>query len=107
MKVRVSMGGAMAYRDLREFLERLSARDELHRVEVEVDPELEIAAITDRVCKKQGGGKALFFARVRESAFPVATNLFGSPRRVAIALGVTRLEELSGWLAGTLSGLPG
>ncbi len=47
----------------------------------------EIAAITDRVCKSTGGGQALLFESVRESRYPVVTNLFGSARRAALAWG--------------------
>jgi len=67
---------------------------ELQRVEAEVDPELEIAAITDRHSKAPGGGKALLFCRVKGSPFPVATNLFGSYARMAAALEVAELKEL-------------
>ena len=86
----------MAYRDLGGFLARLAALGELLRVDAEVDPDLEIAAITDRQSKTAGGGKALFFSRVRGSRFPVATNLFGSQARMAAALQVEDLDELSG-----------
>jgi len=85
----------MAYRDLAGFLARLDALGELHRVEAEVDPELEIAAVTDRQSKLPGGGAALLFSRVKGSPFPVATNLFGSYRRMAEALGVADLDQLT------------
>jgi len=86
----------MACRDLRGFLARLAALGELQRVDLEVDPELEIAAITDRHSKSPAGGKALLFCRVKGSPFQVATNLFGSYRRMALALGVEELGELTG-----------
>lgn len=85
----------MAYRDLHAFLARLATLGELHRVEAEVDPELEVAALTDLQSKLPGGGKALWFSRVKGSRFPVATNLFGSPSRMALALEVNDLEELT------------
>lgn len=85
----------MAYRCLHEFLARLEEMGELHRVTVEVDPVLEIAEITDRMCKSAHGGKALLFERVKGSAFPVATNLFGSYRRVCEALEIGELSRLS------------
>lgn len=97
----------MACHDLREFLNRLEGLGELQRVEVAVDPELEIAAITARASKLPHGGPALLFARVQGSPFPVATNLFGSDRRMAAALGRSTLAELTGWLAGLLAPLPG
>ena len=85
----------MAYRDLGGFLARLDALGELQRVDAEVDPDLEIAGITDRQSKLAGGGKALLFSRVKGSAFPVATNLFGSPARMAAALEVENLGALT------------
>ena len=85
----------MAYRNLRDFLDTLTELDEVRRVSVEVDPVLEVAAITDRVCKTVGGGKALWFERLTGSPFPVVTNLFGSTRRICAALGVGDLEELT------------
>jgi 4-hydroxy-3-polyprenylbenzoate decarboxylase len=85
----------MAYTDLREFLARLDAVGGLQRVDAEVDPMLEIAALTERVSKLPGGGKGLLFTRVKGSSFPVATNLFGSYDRVAAAFEVAALGELS------------
>ncbi|MFA6808867.1 MAG: hypothetical protein WCR27_07725, partial [Eubacteriales bacterium] len=41
----------MAYRDLHDFVNALEARGELRRIKTEVDPELEITEITDRVSK--------------------------------------------------------
>jgi len=60
----------MSYRNLRDFLDKLTELDEVRRVSVEVDPVLEVAAITDRVCKTAGGGKALWFERLTGSPFP-------------------------------------
>ena len=45
----------MAYRCLHDFLARLEGMGELHRVKVEVDPDLEIAAVTARCCKSPHG----------------------------------------------------
>ncbi len=63
----------------------LEEQGEVARVAAEVSAELEITEITDRVTKARG--KALLFERVKGSRFPVVTNAFGSPRRVAMALG--------------------
>lgn len=84
----------MPYKDLREFIAVLEAEGLLHRVNVEVSTELEIAEITDRMCKSPGGGKALYFAKVKGSEFPVVTNLFGSFKRMALALGVKDIEDI-------------
>jgi 4-hydroxy-3-polyprenylbenzoate decarboxylase len=81
----------MAYPGLRAFVAALSAAGELKRIPVEVDPELEITAITDRVSK--AGGPALLFERVKGSRFPLLINAFGSERRMALALGRASLTE--------------
>lgn len=83
----------MPFRDLREFMAALEQRGELHRVAAEVDPLLEIAAVTDRVSKGKEG-KALLFQRVKGGLFPVATNLFGSYGRTACALDVDDIRSL-------------
>lgn len=85
----------MAFGELRGFIARLEAGGELQRIDAEVDPDLEIACVTDRQSKLPDG-KALFFSKVKDSRFPVATNLFGSPARMALALGVDDLGQLTG-----------
>ncbi len=92
-----------AWDDLRGLLESLEAWGELHRVPVEVDPVLEIAAVTDRVCKGEEGGRALLFEQVRGYRHPVLTNLFGSARRVALALGVEEVAAHAGRLERALA----
>ena len=96
----------MAFNDLSGFLTRLEEEGELRRVSVEVDPLLEIAEITDRVSKSPSGGKALFFENVRGSAFPVITNMFGSLRRICLALGVGELDQLTFRMEELLSKVP-
>jgi 4-hydroxy-3-polyprenylbenzoate decarboxylase len=78
--------------DLRKFIEHLTLQHELHTVAVPVALELEIAGITDRVSKAHG--PALLFRAPQPAALPLLTNLFGSPRRAAWALGVEE-EDLS------------
>ena len=85
----------MAWGDLGEFLAALEERGELHRITTEVDPDLEIAEITDRVSKLTNSGTGLFFEKIKRSRFPAVANIFGSANRMALALGVDRLEELS------------
>jgi 4-hydroxy-3-polyprenylbenzoate decarboxylase len=75
-------------RDFQQFLKQLQAAGELRRIQVEVDPYLEAGAVADRVSKQPGGGPALLFERVKGSTLPVAMNVFGSARRMAMALGV-------------------
>ena len=75
-------------RDFQTFLNQLEASGELQRVGVEVNRHLEAGAIADRVSKRPGGGCALRFDRIRGADMPVVMNVFGSRRRMAMALGV-------------------
>lgn len=76
----------MPFEDLREFIRALERKKELKRVRVQVDPELEISEITDRVSKL--GGPALLFENVRGYSIPVLINALGSRERMLVALGV-------------------
>lgn len=96
----------MAPSPLRQFISRLEISGDLSRISVPVDPVLEIAAVTDRVCKQPDGGVALIFEHPTGSDFPVATNLFGSQQRVCRALGVTDLGELTVRLSALLDRIP-
>ena len=82
------------YRNLWEYVAALERAGELVRVAAEVDPVLEIAELTDRESKRPGGGRALLFERTGTS-FPVLTNMMGSDRRIALALGVESLDDLT------------
>ena len=75
----------MRYRDLREFLTQLEALGELRRVRAEVSPRLEMTEICDRVLRS--AGPAVLFERPAGHAMPVLANLFGTTRRVALAMG--------------------
>lgn len=81
------------YQNLREYIERLEREGELIRVTAPVSTRFEIAEITDRMAKSEGGGKALLFENTG-TEFPVVTNMMGSKRRMAMALGVNSLEEI-------------
>ncbi len=82
------------YQNLREYIAHLEREGELLRVAAPVSNDLEICEITDRVSKTEGGGKALLF-KVEGSEFEVVTNIYGSQRRMCMALGVERLEDLT------------
>ena len=93
----------MAFRDLREFIKLLEQRGELVRIKTPVNPELEITEIADRVSKGPiGQNKALLFDQVLGSSMPLLINAFGSPRRMAWALGVDDLDELNRKLAAVI-----
>lgn len=83
----------VAYRDLAEFISILENCGELVRIKTQVDAELEITEITDRVSKAYG--PALLFENVKGSAVPVLINAFGSEKRMAMSLGVDSFEEIS------------
>jgi 4-hydroxy-3-polyprenylbenzoate decarboxylase len=82
------------YKNLREYLNALREAEELAVVEAPTSPHLGISKRTDAEAKKPDGGKALLFTNVTGSSFPVATNIFGSPRRICMALGVEHLDQL-------------
>lgn len=93
----------MAYRDLSEFIARLEEVGELKRIGVAVSHELEITEIADRVGKgPPADNKALLFENVVGYDMPVLINTFGSEKRMAMALGVERLEDLRLNLAALL-----
>ena len=86
----------MAYKDLREFIDVLEKKGLLKRITAEVDPELEITEITDRISKKEGKENvALLFENVKGSSMPVLMNAFGSYERMALALGVEKLDDVA------------
>lgn len=76
--------------NLRDFLDLLRQENELLSIDTPVDPYLEIAEIHRRVIGR--GGPALLFTNVRNSSFPVVTNLFGTNRRLELAFGNRPLD---------------
>jgi 4-hydroxy-3-polyprenylbenzoate decarboxylase len=90
------------YKNLSSYISLLERERELVRIAIPVSPVLEIAEITDRVSKSAGGGKALLFENVAGSEFPVITNMFGSERCIAMALGAESLDDIYARLEGIL-----
>jgi 4-hydroxy-3-polyprenylbenzoate decarboxylase len=86
------MTQSMKYRDLRDFIALLEQRGELKRVTAEVDPNLEMTELCDRVLRS--GGPALLFEHPKGSDIPVLGNLFGTPERVALGMGAESVEAL-------------
>jgi 4-hydroxy-3-polyprenylbenzoate decarboxylase len=80
------------YTDLKEFIAALAAAGELRRVTVPVDPTLEISEIVTRTVRARG--PALLFEKPTRGEMPVAINLFGTNRRMAMALGVGDVDEI-------------
>ena len=82
----------MQYKDLRDFIAQLESIGELKRVQVEVDPVLEMTEICDRLLKNQG--PAVLFEHPKGYAIPVLGNLFGTPKRVVLGMGQESVEAL-------------
>jgi 4-hydroxy-3-polyprenylbenzoate decarboxylase len=114
----------LAYDDLRDWIKTLEKQGELRRIGEEVSPELEITEITDRVSKIGAGkssdakandakgsaghyapgGPALLFENVKgHLGHKVLINQFGSERRMALALGVDRLDEIAERIKGLMN----
>ncbi|MES2624982.1 MAG: 4-hydroxy-3-polyprenylbenzoate decarboxylase [Pseudomonadota bacterium] len=80
------------YKDLREFIKMLEQTGELKRIKVEVDPYLEMTEICDRTLRQEG--PALLFENPKGYSMPVLGNLFGTPKRVALAMGQSDVSAL-------------
>jgi 4-hydroxy-3-polyprenylbenzoate decarboxylase len=101
----------LAYDDLRDWIKTLEKHGELKRIREEVSPDLEITEITDRVSKIGSGssaagnaaekkyapgGPALLFENVKgHPGHKVFINQFGSERRMALALGVEKVDDIA------------
>lgn len=111
----------LAYDDLRDWIKTLEKHGELKRIREEVSPELEMTEITDRVSKlgaRAGaktetkaqyapGGPALLFENVKgHPGQKVLMNQFGSERRMALALGVDRLDAIAERITGLMNVKP-
>ncbi|MBE9232175.1 UbiD family decarboxylase [Cuspidothrix issatschenkoi LEGE 03284] len=79
-------------RDLRGFIKILEERGQLKRISALVDPDMEIAEISNRMLQK--GGPGLLFDNVKGASFPVAVNLMGTVERICWAMNMERPEEL-------------
>jgi 4-hydroxy-3-polyprenylbenzoate decarboxylase len=97
----------VGYADLREFVKTLDKEGELKRIAAEVDPVLEITQVVQRAQNLPGpkgnpGGTALLFERPKGSRVPVLINVFGSVRRMELAFGVEKLDDVAGRIRGFL-----
>ena len=101
--------------DLQTFISQLENAGELQRISAEVSPILEVTEIVDRLAvtpapgpspharsfdphRAAMGGPALLFENIADCDFPLAINLFGSYRRMEMALG-NDLESIAGRIA--------
>src|SRR6185503_13251374 len=91
-------------RDLREWIALLEREGELVRVTAEVDPHLEVTEIVERTVR--AGGPALLFQHPKGSQHPLLINQFGTERRMCLAFGVERLDDVAARLADVLELTP-
>ena len=89
----------MALDNLRAFVQAIDDAGDLVRVEQPVSVDKEITEVADRCMKSARGGPALLFTKPMltsggRSRYPVAINLFGSERRMSLALGVDCLDHV-------------
>lgn len=82
----------MGLNDLRSFLALLEKEGQLKRITHPIDPHHEMTEISDRTLRAKG--PALLFENPIGYDIPVLTNLFGTPERVAMAMGRTTTEGL-------------
>jgi 4-hydroxy-3-polyprenylbenzoate decarboxylase len=90
--------------DLRQWLALLEREGELVRVKTEVDPDLEITEINDRVVK--AAGPALLFENVKGSSHPLLINQFGTERRMCMAFDAPSLDAVATKLSDVLEMQP-
>ena len=82
----------MVLSNFRDFLDYLEQQGELKRISYPVNPHLEMTEIADRVLRSQG--PALLFENPIGYEIPVLCNLFGTAKRVAMAMGREETREL-------------
>ncbi|MBO4368742.1 MAG: UbiD family decarboxylase, partial [Desulfovibrio sp.] len=70
----------MGYSSLARCVKDLELTGQLRRIEVELDPYLEIAAVQRRAFAAKG--PALLFTRVKGTPFPLLANLYGTKERL-------------------------
>jgi len=95
----------MKYSDLRDFIAQLEKIGQLKRIKQPISTNLAMTEISDRTLRMQG--PALLFENPVDDqgqpiGMPVLTNLFGTPDRVALAMGqndVTALRDVGKLLA--------
>jgi 4-hydroxy-3-polyprenylbenzoate decarboxylase len=88
------------YTDLHSFIADLERRGELLRIKEPISHDLEITEIADRLVKK--GGPALLFENVSGKSFPLVIGLYGTRKRMALALGVEDLDDIGDRIRGLL-----
>lgn len=82
----------MKYKDLRSFIKILESQKELKKIELPIDPNLEMTEIANRTLK--AGGPALLFIKPIGYSMPVLCNLFGTIKRITLGIGINNILSL-------------
>ena len=82
----------MKYVDLRDFIGQLESRGELQKLAQPVSAQLELTAIADKLLRS--AGPAVLCTNLQGYKIPCLINLFGTPKRVALAMGAADLIGL-------------
>ena len=94
-------------KDLRYFLKEVEEKqpDDFVTIKKEVDPRFELCGV---VRKFQDLGKypLVYFEKVKGSSFPVASNLFANPSRLALGFGVRESSMLQDYMANEEKKIP-
>jgi 4-hydroxy-3-polyprenylbenzoate decarboxylase len=100
----------MAFDSLGDFLKQLEGAGELERISRPLATELEITEVADREMKKPGGGKALLIEKPtvngEVSPFPLAINMLGSSKRMAMSLGAASVDDVAAELGLLMKAKP-
>src|SRR4051812_39000802 len=92
-KIGSNSGARVGYRDLREYLALLEAKGLLRHIKPQVDPELEIGAITARSLARKG--PALWFENVKGYGpdRPLVTNIISTNEQLAVVFNTEPDED--------------
>lgn len=102
----------MAFSSTRDWIQALEKNQELIKVPAPVSVDLEITELANREMKSVGGGKAVLIENPqllgssKTSQFPLLINSMGSEKRMAMALGVSRIKDLADELGGLMKAKP-
>jgi len=86
----------MVIKSLRAFIKELEKRGDLFRIEEEIDPKYEISGVLKILDEKDG--PAVIFENPKGYNIPVAGNLMGNRKRLAMAFGVEEKDLIKEYL---------
>ena len=78
------------HNDIREFIELLENEDEIIRIKKNVNSTFELPAIVSKL----DGNKAVIFENVENKTIPVISNLIGTRKRFAMAMGSKEKNDI-------------